>query len=603
LPLIALLLVAALAGQQFAVGAGVRQAPGTTEALAAPQAPDAPFACNNWALYVADSGDERIEGYNGETLAFGASVVTVTMNNPRGIVLEPGGTMLVSDNGNDRILRFNAYTGVFLGVVMTAGLDAPEGLAIGPDGLLYVASYFTNNIYGVDRATGTRVVTYSTDLLNPVGLAFDSAGNLYATARRASFLGESIVRRIEPGGVNSTTITTYGDSFDDVYGLTVGPDNFLYASIDGSALSLAGGNRIDRFDLAGAPYTQSGFVDLPDPIFGFGPDANARNGLLWAPNGILHASTSAGVYRFTASGSPAPVPVLNPNINDPFGLLAVPCSPTNVVIRKVTSPANVPGTFYFNTTLPFIGTQNYFTLGHGESYTFTDVLSNTYRMTETLPSNQWAQISATCDNGSNPNTGLRVTNGVTTTCTYTNQPFGSLFFKKIVLDQPTQTFTFSNNVVVVGGSVLTPTFTVGDRDTLYWPNVLTGTYGFTESLPAGWKQTSAVCDNGSPVSAALVPHLVTTTCTVVNERLKSNIGLQKTVDKTAALSGETLVYTIVVTNEGPDDATNVVIRDQLAAGVTLQTANATAGNYVAPLWTIPSAPVGVYTLTLTVLVN
>src|SRR3990167_8436950 len=49
-----------------------------------------------------------------------------------------------------------------------------------------------------------------------------------------------------------------------------------------------------------------------------------------------------------------------------------------------------------------------------------------------------------------------------------------------------------------------------------------GTYAVAETLPAGWQQTSATCDDGSPVSAIELTANETVTCTFVNTKLPAD---------------------------------------------------------------------------------
>jgi uncharacterized repeat protein (TIGR01451 family) len=59
----------------------------------------------------------------------------------------------------------------------------------------------------------------------------------------------------------------------------------------------------------------------------------------------------------------------------------------------------------------------------------------------------------------------------------------------------------------------------------------------------------------------------------------ADLTLTKTVDDASPREGDTVTYTVSVTNGGPDDATSVEVTDDLAAGLTFVSASATQGSY------------------------
>src|SRR5262249_12167320 len=58
--------------------------------------------------------------------------------------------------------------------------------------------------------------------------------------------------------------------------------------------------------------------------------------------------------------------------------------------------------------------------------------------------------------------------------------------------------------------------------------------------------------------------------------------------------GDTITYTVIVTNDGPDTATGVALQDVLPTGVTYKSSAATAGSYnpATRTWTVGSVAVG-----------
>ncbi|MGB5598888.1 MAG: SdrD B-like domain-containing protein, partial [Thiothrix litoralis] len=118
------------------------------------------------------------------------------------------------------------------------------------------------------------------------------------------------------------------------------------------------------------------------------------------------------------------------------------------------------------------------------------------------------------------------------------------------------------------------------------------------TLPKGLIQTfdfNGELDNGSTETLTLVTNTVKQTTGVENNtdqdfgyrNAKVNVSLTKSTDKTEVKRGETVVYTLTVTNTGADTATGVAISDKLPAGVTWVSDDG-AGTYdnASGMWTI-----------------
>jgi len=80
----------------------------------------------------------------------------------------------------------------------------------------------------------------------------------------------------------------------------------------------------------------------------------------------------------------------------------------------------------------------------------------------------------------------------------------------------------------------------------------------------------------------------------------ADLGLLKTVDNPNANSGETVVFTIKASNNGPDNATGIVIEDHLPSGYTLTSSSVSSGSFTEGVWDLGNLNNGSFaTLSLT----
>ena len=66
----------------------------------------------------------------------------------------------------------------------------------------------------------------------------------------------------------------------------------------------------------------------------------------------------------------------------------------------------------------------------------------------------------------------------------------------------------------------------------------------------------------------------------------TDLVIGKTVDNGTPNEGDTVTFTVTVTNSGPAQATNVSIDDVLPAGLTIGSATPSTGTWTDPTWTI-----------------
>lgn len=119
---------------------------------------------------------------------------------------------------NGEISQFDSETGQSLGTYATTASRA-QGLAFGPDGFLYIATY--DSITRLSPSGSSSTFASGGGLNQPVGLVFDSSGNLFV-----SNAGNNSILKITPDGAMS--LFAFGPELFSPRDLVIGADGFLY---------------------------------------------------------------------------------------------------------------------------------------------------------------------------------------------------------------------------------------------------------------------------------------------------------------------------------------------------------------------------------------
>jgi len=178
-------------------------------------------------------------------------------------------------------------------------------------------------------------------------------------------------------------------------------------------------------------------------------------------------------------------------------------------------------------------------------------------------------------NGAGAATGVVVTDTLPVGLTFVSASDGGVW------DANTRTVTWTVGNLAVGAS-FTPTVTA----------TVTG------DAAAKTLVNTATADNDqmdNPVSAEASFYVPS-----------ADLVLTKTVDKSAPMVKDTVVFTLIVNNNGPDTAVDVTVDDKLPAGLTYVSHVANFGTYdpVTGLWSISSLPNGASAvLTITAVVE
>ncbi|MBN2056514.1 TIGR03663 family protein [bacterium] len=168
-------------------------------------------------IYVADTDNNRIQKFSpqGEYLRSigSAGDQPGQFNKPRGVAVDSMGFIYVADTWNHRIQRFNPEGEYVSGWGSGETYWAPKHLVVTPDNHLFIVDTGFHRIHKTDL-TGRELKLFgkygslSDEFQEPVGIAFDSAGNL--------LIADSANRRIKvysTEGVLVRTFPVYGWEF------------------------------------------------------------------------------------------------------------------------------------------------------------------------------------------------------------------------------------------------------------------------------------------------------------------------------------------------------------------------------------------------------
>jgi len=130
-----------------------------------------------------------------------------------------------------------------------------DGMIVTPDGDILVSGGYNKNTILKITPLGV-VTTYITGLPGPVGMGFDSFGNLYV----CNYTGNSI-SKITSGGV----VSLFASNLDGPAGLTINDNDEIFVTLYGAGLSGIG-STVLKFDLLGNVQTYASGSGLLDVI-------------------------------------------------------------------------------------------------------------------------------------------------------------------------------------------------------------------------------------------------------------------------------------------------------------------------------------------------
>ncbi|MGH3132147.1 MAG: prealbumin-like fold domain-containing protein [Gaiellaceae bacterium] len=198
----------------------------------------------------------------------------------------------------------------------------------------------------------------------------------------------------------------------------------------------------------------------------------------------------------------------------------VTCTFTNtkqskIVVEKQTNPEGDPQSFGFTASYDGDG----FSLTDGQQNDSGPLAAGTYAVSENVPAG-WDLESAVCSDAS-PANAIALAAGETVTCVFTNEKDAKIVVEKQTSpDGSQQVFPFTASYDGDG-------FSLADGQQSDSGDLDPGTYSVSETVPAGWDLTSAVCSDGSGVDAIGLAAGETVTCVFTNTQQPGAIVVEK----------------------------------------------------------------------------
>jgi sugar lactone lactonase YvrE len=206
------------------------------------------LVANNTASFT-----ESILRYSAAGEFLGDFAVTSLRGGPVGLAFDAHGNLYVANHGNNTIHRYSRI-GDDLGVFASARLNMPTGLAFDSQGRLVVCNYGDGslNIYSV---TGSLLSHVITGMHNPIALAVDSGDNIFVST--PNITANSGVFRFAPDGTSGMLFATGNDL--DPRGLAFDRAGNLYVATQF-------GNAVQCYSANGIPLGTFAHAGLSDPF-------------------------------------------------------------------------------------------------------------------------------------------------------------------------------------------------------------------------------------------------------------------------------------------------------------------------------------------------
>ena len=199
------------------------------------------------------SANESILRFSPEGECLGDFASLSFRSGPVGLTFDRYGNLFVANHGNNTIHRYSS-NGTDLGIFASTGLSMPTGVAFDRQGRLVVCNYGDGSL-NIYSATGNLLSHVVTGLLNPIALAVDSSDNIFISTPNIG--ANSGVFRFSPDGSQKTLFAT---------GIDLDPRGLAFDQAGNLYVANQLGNTVQRFTADGISLGTFASAGLKDPF-------------------------------------------------------------------------------------------------------------------------------------------------------------------------------------------------------------------------------------------------------------------------------------------------------------------------------------------------
>jgi sugar lactone lactonase YvrE len=171
-------------------------------------------ACVEEVFVSYNNGTIRKFDAGGTATNFATGLSTPT---PKGLAINAG-SLYVANSGANAILKYPTTGGAGT-AFSSAGLSGPYGLAFDSAGDLYAANYSSSTIQRLNGTTGVAVAPFpvtSPNMNGAFGIAFDTVGNIYASSHN-----NNTIQKFTSAGVFISDFVSFGGGLSAPRGLAI----------------------------------------------------------------------------------------------------------------------------------------------------------------------------------------------------------------------------------------------------------------------------------------------------------------------------------------------------------------------------------------------